>query len=1159
MLSLDPAKRPCVKEILAHPWFAKSLYPPPVNHSNFPSPTHEASPLPPSPLAVFDDQRSNFFVASDPEPVATSSHPEAASGSEVSETSFEFHDGDRSIGSGVTTPTTVESGDAGGDEEKEEIGRARASLEGVLAKDGASIRSTSTSSIHNVLRRTGSESTIRKSGSESSHGGNGFKASSRIDLTGDVMEEEDESALDHEHDDSRSVSHQLLPLAANSRTPSRTKRRSISSNLSERLTSNTSMTHLPHLLASYTATPLPLVDYVALLSQHRRSQFSTPVEQEILGGLEALGFDTGQLVHSVTNDACDTSGALWWILKGKRVAQRRDEAIEEEVHQHVSIDDSGLSEMRKLERARGGSESPTSNGNHSESDRSSLRQEVHQPSPQNLFSRAEPPSHIVTVTDDPFSSPSQPPPPSSSINIEPPTPTVPTSESQPDLSTISSSTLNPFGFSTSRSFPNLQDPSSSSLRSSTPEDRTSTGTPSPASTPGKSRRHDSGKARSSSVSMLHSLAAGLVRKKSDDKLKEDGDSQKTRSPSPNKLQKPHPITRNSTVSSPSRPPISTYPSSSSSVYYEPLAATSPRRSTHPIDRISEATSLPTIHAGGSVSSAASKSSKPPKNNSILTTFRMWFKEDSKKRGGKRPSHLPTSPNHSSSGSGFPTVKSMPIGGTRPSSRRNSVDSRRNSGQFAPPGRRLPTSTLDRPMMARRSSSQQSVHSRRSSVASLHLPPIDLSLMAGSHDPFHGSTSLNRRPSDPGRRSMESRTPTSESGKQARSQSRPSSVRSFNLGYPPGIERNMSRSPTASSAGSTRRTTQASPLQHYHRRVGSGSSTKVVRQIKTVHSSHGRTSSAASSIRSNPNSSNDLMALGRSLEGLGIDRGGESDAGPLESLDEEAVEFDTGPSTPREEGGGSRDEIRRPGSAQSSYSTTVLVAHRTKSALSSGQRSPHGSIFHNQHSYQQPSRALSRASWTTSDLTPRAKPVLRDVFASKPLEGDDGDWEDEDDGFEGGLGQGGSKKHAGISAAGYGTGNSSSNNSYSSSSANFISSPAFKGRANAFAPPPSSWAPPAVSYATASSSSSSSAAPTTVSGKTISPLPTQGAFPSSVDTPALDLTSSVSHVHPHSGEGGPTGKGGSSAAKASVGARRQLPPTAFRSAGIIEEDEDEEEE
>ena len=1189
MLSLEPSKRPNVKEILAHPWFTKPIYPSPSTASNLPSPLNDSTPLPPlSPLSIAEPSTSNFFPPSDPVPA--SPHGGHASGSEVSSSSFDFHDGERTSASGGTSPTTVESGDLGHDGPTDDARSSKtdphAPSSSLAVREG-SIRSMSSGTAYNPLRRTGSESTIRKSESESS--GGGHRASSRVDLSGDVMEEEEEGQLDH---DEGRPTHHLLPLASNSRTPSRTKRRSISSNFSDRLTSNNSMTHLPHLLTA-AATPFPTTDYVTALKEHRRSQFETPVEQEVLRGLETMGFDTGQLMHSVTHDACDTSGALWWILSGKRAAARRDAVFEEQEAQRAarkqSLEDENA--RKDAERGRMESVSPMTRQSDSESYPPPLPAIDRQPSPSQLFHRAEPPTGITVVSesDDPFmTSSAQGAPSAGDINVEPPTPTFPPSQSESNLSaytstpTASSSLVPTLGFSTSKSFPNLQDPSgSSSLEPAV------TGGRSPLSSPGKSRRAESGKARSSSVSMLQSLAAGLVRKKSDEKLpKEDGLSPgvepvKTRSSSPNKLHKPHPPS-----SSPSsRPPMSVNLSASSSSSphinppYEALSdSASTRRSSHPpfVDRSPDRSSLPTINSVGSVSSASSKTAKPSKtNNSLLTTFRMWFKEDSKSKrsSGKRPAHLATSPHTSASGSAFPTVKSPATAETRGPGRataRHSIDSRRSSGQFASSSRRMPNSTLDRPNMARRSSSQQSVHSRRSSVASLHLPPIDLSLMSSPHtDAFlsGASAGLHRRPSDPGRRSMESRTPTSESGKQVRSHSRPSSVRSFNLGYPTGMERHLSRSPTASSAGSTRRTTQASPLQHYHRRVGSGSSTKVVRQIKTVHSHAPRRSgSVGSSIRlggSNQGSFTDLTALGRALESLGPSGGGGVSGGEtaLTSLDEEAIDDDGASDTAHEE-----PIYHRPSSAaSSSYSTTVLVAHRTKSALSShapGHSSPShhhhshshsGSHGHNHH--HTPSRVLSRTSWTPSDLTPRAKPVLRDVFASnKAIDGgDDADWEsDDDDGFEGGLGQGGSKQRMQLGGSAYGGLSAGGGAAASTSTA-----AGWKGRASAWAAPSQNgWQPQSQHQPKASS-----------------PFPDSGAFPSSGTTvsataKAVNLDESPPMENAPKDVGLDKGKAPAVGSSMGLGVggtggrRTALPGTGtggFRAPGIIEEGDEEDEE
>ncbi|KDN37265.1 Pkinase-domain-containing protein [Tilletiaria anomala UBC 951] len=89
------------------------------------------------------------------------------------------------------------------------------------------------------------------------------------------------------------------------RTPSRSKRRSTSSVvLSDHHAPTPDLSGRPE-------------DYSALLKLLQPTLFSTLVEQNLLASLSALGLDVGQVVHSVMNDACDSSGALWWLLKRK--------------------------------------------------------------------------------------------------------------------------------------------------------------------------------------------------------------------------------------------------------------------------------------------------------------------------------------------------------------------------------------------------------------------------------------------------------------------------------------------------------------------------------------------------------------------------------------------------------------------------------------------------------------------------------------------------------------------------------------------------------------------------------------------------------------------------------------------------------------------------
>lgn len=98
-----------------------------------------------------------------------------------------------------------------------------------------------------------------------------------------------------------SQSSPALPVPAHSRTPSRTKRRSIGSTMSERI-----QTHYE-----------PPPDYVSLLAITSTAPFTTLSDKELIENLAQVGLDTGQIIHSVRNHACDASSAMWWMLKAK--------------------------------------------------------------------------------------------------------------------------------------------------------------------------------------------------------------------------------------------------------------------------------------------------------------------------------------------------------------------------------------------------------------------------------------------------------------------------------------------------------------------------------------------------------------------------------------------------------------------------------------------------------------------------------------------------------------------------------------------------------------------------------------------------------------------------------------------------------------------------
>lgn len=95
-----------------------------------------------------------------------------------------------------------------------------------------------------------------------------------------------------------------------SRTPLRTKRRSLSAPL---------LTHL-------SSPPAPSIDYLELLSMPHPPPLSTRIEMDLLGRLRDLGFDEGQVEHSIRTDACDSCGAVWWMLLRKLEEKEREAA-----------------------------------------------------------------------------------------------------------------------------------------------------------------------------------------------------------------------------------------------------------------------------------------------------------------------------------------------------------------------------------------------------------------------------------------------------------------------------------------------------------------------------------------------------------------------------------------------------------------------------------------------------------------------------------------------------------------------------------------------------------------------------------------------------------------------------------------------------------------
>jgi hypothetical protein len=489
--------------------------------------------------------------------------------------------------------------------------------------------------------------------------------------------------------------------------------------------------------------------------------FSTPVEQRLLNSLSGLGFDTGQMVHSVLSDACDSSGSLWWMLI------RRAEGVElEKEHNPVAESKSKrASSKKRIDKSR----------THDQKQR---------------------PNELDAVSAMTRSAPE--------LALIPATPTAPTSVTQttPPHSTQSRPALSPSSsVDMSKSFP---------------------------STPGSSLKdpHKARKTRAGSVSIMQRAttaleAAGLVRKKSAEAVREEREKEKEKHKESDRKQASGEETRSSQGSIPGKRPKSPPAKPEAAIDYDldpshlssPWIMTkppkpsspespSPTEATSPGDTL---TALPNLRGVNSKGVGRNRAS-------LLSAFRMWFDEGrrTKRKGSGRNVGLPAVPGTPTNGRARGTTK-----------RRSSSGSKRNPGH--------------RPKHSVSSRRSSSVNSRRSSINSI-------AVLEGSHQDH--VVAMTRQRSDPSHRSYGAHTPSSERGEYP---SRPSSVMSV-------TGRRHRKSPSQSSSGSIRARTMSPTTHKYHRREGSGSSTRVIKQLHTPHRSrasglHTRSDSATSSIHS----------------------------------------------------------------------------------------------------------------------------------------------------------------------------------------------------------------------------------------------------------------------------------------------------------------------
>ncbi|WWD18712.1 hypothetical protein CI109_103166 [Kwoniella shandongensis] len=808
MLHQDPTQRLGIEAILTHPWFKMTiidkLHAPHDGHHSLP-----ASPLPKSPTGgepffsepYYKDPSSSSRLltphVAGPSPLSKMvPQPE----SEPSETSVDNVDSEHSkTGSGTTTPpTTVEGSDVS---------------DTVTRNNSAEF--SATEKALELSHQNSSQSTIRRLGTESPGSASGSfvknKVAMRTTLEGQVEEEEDDDG-DEGRDTHASLpnidDHSLhLPVGSHHRTPSRTKRRSVSSTLSlERR-------HSHHSTSGQWQTYHP-EDYLAKLNEEHPPHFSTPSEKYLLNQLNDMGMDIGQLKHSVENDACDASAGMWWILRAKQaergetddVIAARQASAAKKREKMAAYAREERRKAREADKAKGGPEGS-----------------------------ADTPAGGVSFKEETTSIPVTPSFTVMDLGLPIPGPSRPAAESPEVLSSVGTSpTIERLAFSP---------PSTIELNPFPGSGTTDVARVPPATPPREGRpetispldESPARKTRSPSITMLQRATSAWVggSKKPETDL-DNSTSQKDekRSGSPTKLHKAPPKAKIMPRSDSENGLLSTLTARAS-----PAASTSgttlsadhspKRNNTLPLHQ-SPSGSGATLQVGAHVIPAEQlfaepSRSKGSKRDSLWTTFRHLFNEEKRRRkrehsGSPLAAEIKVTPAvvlTRGANSRAPHIHRTTVA---PGSRRTSLDGRP-------------------PMYSRRSSS---INSRRSSFNSLHKQ--ELADVVGN---------LGRRTSQ---RSHGSQTPTSDR-EYVDYPSRPGSSHSMQHGNSRRSSMSV-RSPTLGSdiSGRFKGSAPASPLHNYRRRPPGGSDSTRVRHIKVIpETAVLRPTSAASSVRSNASS------------------------------------------------------------------------------------------------------------------------------------------------------------------------------------------------------------------------------------------------------------------------------------------------------------------
>lgn len=765
------------------------------------------------------------------------------------------------------------------------------------------------------------------------------------------------------------------PVPAHSRTPLRTKRRSFGSTFSERIFS-LDEDAINHGLGE------PHIDYLALLSTVREAPLASPAAQALLDDLTALGFDAGQIRHSITTDACDAPAAMFWMLAKKK----QDGAAAAGGTRSGEV--SRKSSLRRATSTGSGSASVSA----SQKQRAASIEEEREPVPRVL-----PPPIITATAAPPETTPGMVSPTSEerldyflqqrplASNSAPLLDYFPTVEAGPGSPSRHKMPRSP---SSREDIAANYSPRRASVPLS-PKSSPSRGfPPSPVgqpSSPDSPRRN-----RAGSVSMLARatsvLGNSLALKKAPG---EDGVvvrsslfGRKSSLPDESLL-----ATATSPTPSPSASPkkdrqqleIGNAPVKDTGTSVGSTGGTSMSHSAshETFDTVTTSSSARKVSGGGGGGGLKPPGKKGSKG--LFSNFKMWFVDDRRKRSnsiGKRP------PSHSHSTLGHSTQSQGsahdPFGPSRSISRSMSLQHRpltSNSSQVASP--------LRKPTLASRRSSTASLQplSRHSSLNSLHRRPHDMSPSVVQH----------RR-----RRSDASRTSTDD-----REQSRPPSVRSIS-GSDVNAHRRAhhrhSQAGSSSSLGSLAYPSSVSPKEALSYRRPPTTTTVRRRHGSNSQSrhSHGRQRSTSSSVNTRNSSSS---SAGEEEHFVDEPAG----KGPKPIMEEDEDEL---PKTP--EVGDTQQQVERErGRAlralSGDWSAAAVAAPPHKSASQTSLASSHPERPHTPvHFTAHKSHHLFGAPSQPSHLRRRA--FIRDVFATRD---DDGEWVDEGedlDCYGGGLGQ-----------------------------------------------------------------------------------------------------------------------------------------------------------